>query len=109
MVRVKPQMTAAPRARSKAWLPAPSDQCVQRRSRSSRLRREAWLTPRRSHSGTRESEGELDAWQTRPIREAAILVCEDHPEPPGEHDGFRYDGNPFDSYVRSAKPITNLT
>jgi len=48
MVRVKPQMTAAPRARPKAWLPAPSDQCVQRRSRSSRLRREAWLTPRRS-------------------------------------------------------------
>ena len=31
-------MTAAPRARPNAWLPAPSDQCVQRRSRSSRLR-----------------------------------------------------------------------
>jgi hypothetical protein len=30
MVRVKPQMTAAHRARPKAWLPAPSDQCVQR-------------------------------------------------------------------------------
>jgi len=67
---VKPQMTAAPRARPKAWLPAPSDQCVQRRSRSSRLRREAWLTPRWS-TEVLNTEGELDAWQTRPIREAA--------------------------------------
>jgi len=30
MVRVKPHTAAAHQARPKAWLPAPSDQCVQR-------------------------------------------------------------------------------
>ena len=30
MVWMKPQMSAAPRARPKAWLSTPSDQCLQR-------------------------------------------------------------------------------
>src|SRR6476659_9127442 len=64
MVRVKPQTAAAHQARPKAWLPAPSDQCVQRRFQG----RADCVEKRDSHRG-----GPPNVLNTKRLKENSTL------------------------------------